>query len=86
LRKFLPIVVFFAAIAHAESLPEGPGKAATEKVCSDCHGPDLILSMGGADRAAWKEVVDDMVTRGAKATDAQVKEIVDYLAKNFPKK
>ena len=42
--------------------------------------------MGGADREAWKEVVDNMVTRGAKATDAQVKEIVDYLVKNFPKK
>jgi polyhydroxyalkanoate synthesis regulator phasin len=40
----------------------------------------------GHDRPGWKDVVDEMVDKGATATPAEVKEVIDYLVKAFPKK
>lgn len=83
--KFL-LLALVALTAHAaDPLPAGPGKAVLLKVCSDCHGPEVITGMGH-DRDGWKEIVDEMVDKGAVATPAQLKEIIDYLQKAFPKK
>ena len=80
------LLALLAVTALADDkLPEAPGKAAFVKVCGDCHGPDVVTGMGH-DRAGWKDVVDEMVDKGAAATPAEIKEIVDYLAKAFPKK
>jgi len=68
-----------------DKLPEGAGKAALEKVCTDCHGTDVVVGMGNS-REDWQDLVNEMVTKGATATKDQIKEIVDYLAKNFPQK
>jgi len=40
----------------------------------------------GHDRAGWKDLVSDMVDKGAVANEKQVSEIVDYLVRAFPKK
>jgi len=63
-------------------LPEGPGKAVTERVCAECHGLDQV-TQARMTRQGWSDVVKDMVGRGAKATDREVDEIVAYLAANF---
>jgi len=65
-------------------LPEGPGKATTQKVCGSCHGAELVLGRQ-EDRDAWAGVVNDMIERGAKGTDDEFYEVVDYLATNFSK-
>lgn len=65
-------------------LPEGPGKATTQKVCGSCHGAELVLGRQ-EDRDAWGGVVNDMIERGAKGTDDEFYEVVDYLATNFSK-
>ena len=36
------------------------------------------------DQAGWKDLVDQMASRGATATDAEFDEIVQYLAGAFP--
>jgi hypothetical protein len=36
------------------------------------------------DPAGWKSLVDEMAGRGAVATDAELAEIVQYLANAFP--
>ena len=65
-------------------MPDGPGKATTQKVCGSCHGAELVLGRQ-EDRDAWGGVVNDMIERGAKGTDDEFYEVVDYLATNFSK-
>ena len=68
-----------------DKLPEAPGKATYVRVCGTCHGPDVVTGMGH-DRAGWKDIVDEMVDKGATATQAEVLQVLEYLTKSFPKK
>lgn len=71
-----------AGSARAQ-LPEGAGKAETEKICTQCH--DLARSISlHQDRAGWQTTMDKMVTLGAQGSEKDFKAVVDYLAKNFP--
>jgi cytochrome c5 len=82
---FVPALSFWS-ISPAQSpeikLPEGEGKQVTERVCAACHGIDTVVSERHT-KAEWQRISDDMVSRGADATDEDVKTIVDYLTKNF---
>lgn len=66
-------------------LPEGEGKQVTERVCSACHGIESVVSERH-NKNEWQKVVDDMASRGADATDAELKQIVEYLTKYFAPK
>src|ERR1051326_7772968 len=66
-------------------LPEGEGKDALLKVCSKCHGPEVVMGRGHT-RDEWEQVVVQMVNGGAEGTDEEFLAVVDYLTKNFPKK
>jgi cytochrome c5 len=84
--KIFPAVLLVCASAWAaDQLPDGPGKATLIKVCTDCHGAEVVTGMSH-DRQGWKEIVDQMLEKGATADEKQIKEIIDYLAKAFPKK
>ena len=76
----------FCALGSAQSgdskLPDGEGKQAVVQVCSACHGIETAVG-GRHDKTGWQKVVDDMAARGADATDAQLKTIVEYLTKYF---
>jgi len=75
-----------AAAQGRRSLPDGPGHDTVQRVCgSTCHGAELVVAKGYT-RDSWGAVVNGMVSRGAKASDAELTEIVDYLAKNLPPK
>jgi competence protein ComEA len=65
-------------------LPDGPGKVTTQRVCGSCHGAELVLGRQ-EDREGWGTLVNDMIERGAKGTDDEFYEVVDYLATNFSK-
>jgi competence ComEA-like helix-hairpin-helix protein len=79
----LPLLISsFSPAMHAQDLPEGKGKDVLENVCGACHGVDLI-SGRRATKEGWGYIVDDMVSRGASATNEQIKTINEYLAKNF---
>lgn len=69
-------------LAQAQDLPEGKGKDLVEQVCGACHGTDLISSRR-ATKQGWSYIVDDMVSRGASATNDQIAQINDYLSKNL---
>lgn len=83
----LPAIAFVAAAlftAGAEAqLPEGPGKAETQRICSQCHELARSISLH-QDRAGWQTTVAKMAGLGAKGTDAEFKAIVDYLSAHFP--
>jgi competence protein ComEA len=80
---FSSMILFSQApAALAQDLPEGKGKDVVEMVCGACHGTDLV-SARRATKQGWSYIVDDMVSRGASASNEQVQQINDYLAKNF---
>lgn len=71
------------ASAPKRQLPDAPGKDVTQRLCgSTCHGVEILGSTGRT-RAQWTAVINSMVSRGAKATDAQLVQIVDYLTANL---
>src|SRR6202795_3374697 len=82
--KLLTLLVPFliSSLAQAQDLPEGKGKDVVEMVCGACHGTDLV-SARRATKQGWSYIVDDMVSRGASATNEQIQSINDYLAKNY---
>jgi len=63
-------------------LPDGPGKAETERICSQCHELERSISLR-QDRDAWQATTTKMVGLGAKITDKEFQMVVDYLAKNY---
>ena len=71
------------ALLARDQLPDAPGKAAVEKVCGACHPAEVIIGMR-LDRQGWKELVDEMIFKGAVATPRERAQIVAYLAKHFP--
>jgi competence protein ComEA len=79
---FRKLLFGLSAAALAQSLPEGPGKAVTERMCKPCHGLDnVVRERRTKDR--WAEIVDDMVSRGAKGTETEIDQVIDYLAAHF---
>jgi competence protein ComEA len=88
-RVFSPLAIGLLAgallmNAQAVKLPDGPGKATTEKVCGACHGAELVIGRQET-REAWGAIVNEMVQRGAVGTDDELYQVVDYLSANFSK-
>lgn len=65
------------------ALPQGLGRDLMIRVCSRCHPPELAADQQ-LDPAGWKALVDQMAAKGAEASDAELDEIVRYLATAFP--
>lgn len=63
-------------------LPDGPGKAETEKLCSNCHELARSVSLR-QDTAGWAATFDKMVTLGATATDSERQAVIEYLSAHF---
>jgi len=79
--RLLTGLIFVCAIALAQ-LPEGEGKAVTEKICNSCHGTENYVGKH-LNKDGWEEVIQEMVSQGAQASDAEFDAIVDYLTRNF---
>src|SRR5436190_19903517 len=74
-RRGLPKVGAFAPV----ELPKGGAKALVEKTCgTGCHSVEVVTSQRMNEKE-WNVVVQGMVARGAHASDAEVKVIVEYL-------
>lgn len=64
-------------------LPEGPGKAETQRLCGTCHDVDKATSLR-QDEAGWGATVLKMVDFGAKIESDEMVAVVKYLAKAYP--
>jgi competence protein ComEA len=64
------------------ALPEGTGKAALLKVCSDCHGAESAVGQLKT-REEWSKTLDEMAANGAVGTDEEWNQILEYLDRNF---
>jgi glucose dehydrogenase len=93
-RKPLPSSVTAAVAAAAGSgapkagadaavvPPPGGARSLVEKACgTSCHSMDALASQR-TDEKGWTAIVQNMVARGARVSDAEAKVIVEYLAKN----
>jgi competence protein ComEA len=69
--------------ALAVELPDGPGQAETEKLCTQCHDLGKSVSMR-QDRNGWGVTLTKMIAMGMKGTDEEMQAVLDYLAKSFP--
>jgi len=63
--------------------PPGPGRELMFRVCSGCHSVNVSASRRMSAKE-WNDLVQVMASRGAIATDEELDEISNYLAKNFP--
>ena len=67
---------------YAKTMPEGPNRELTVRVCAACHEPQRAASVR-LTREGWQEVVAKMVGLGAKGTDEEIAKVIDYLAENY---
>ena len=78
-----PILGLALALAsHAQSASGEQGRAAVQRTCSPCHSISRVTSHR-LSRAGWENVLDNMISRGAKATPDEQEQIVRYLTANF---
>ena len=70
------------AVPVQAQLPDAPGKEVTLRVCSGCHDAERSASVR-LTREGWQEVIAKMVTLGAKGTDEELTQVLNYLAENF---
>jgi len=71
--------LLLVSIAHSA---QEDGKALVQRVCTKCHALNITTGQRNSP-ARWSEVVDDMVARGAEASDAEIVKMIDYLSANF---
>ncbi len=74
-----PAVVF----GQKSKLPDGPGKDTTQRVCGVCHSVEVSVSARES-REGWNSIVLNMIERGAKGSDDEFGEVVDYLTTHYP--
>lgn len=64
-----------------QALPEGPGKALVENICSSCHSTATITRAAGFSSAReWHDLFSTMI----ELPSAQANTIATYLAEHFP--
>jgi competence protein ComEA len=63
-------------------LPDGPGKAVLQKLCSQCHELEKSYSLK-QDRAGWQRTMEKMASAGMKSTEQEYNAVLEYLVKNF---
>lgn len=87
--RLMPRLAFFAVVfvlgsaALAQQLPEGPGRAETEKLCKQCHEVARSISPR-LDRDGWGQTMTKMTAFGMKSTSEEYALVLDYLVKNYP--
>jgi quinoprotein glucose dehydrogenase len=63
--------------------PVGDAKVLMEKTCgTTCHSIEVVTTQRMSANE-WNAVVQNMVARGARASDPEMKAIVEYLSKTF---
>jgi len=74
--------IFTATLFSADLLPEGPGRAATLRVCGKCHSPELAASLHQS-RSAWEDTIVKMMKLGAQGSDEELEAVLGYLSSHF---
>ncbi|MDX1485428.1 MAG: cytochrome C [Alphaproteobacteria bacterium] len=78
----LLVPLLMAAQAHAQGLPDGPGKPLVEAACLSCHKARNITRSSGYTAQGWKELIGTMMDLSRNPEDEAA--ITAYLARHFP--
>ena len=62
--------------------PAGPGREVLERMCTRCHGLNVVTGQR-MNAQQWSDEVRDMISRGAVGSDEDVRQVVAYLAAHF---
>ena len=62
------------------------GRAILDRVCTVCHGLRAIEKYSYSSPDAYKDLVSDMISRGAVISDEEIATIVEYLYKTYGQK
>lgn len=66
----------------ADQPPVDPGLAAMQVKCVTCHDAGFITQVKRP-KGDWRDLINQMIGRGADVSDAEADEIQAYLEKNF---
>lgn len=80
--RSLVLILSAASVCSAIVLPDGPGKATTERVCGKCHSPEKAATLH-QDRSQWEDTIAKMIKLGAQGSDEEFESVLNYLSKNF---
>jgi competence protein ComEA len=69
-------------VALGAGMPDGPAKNLTVRTCGQCHEPQRVAALR-LTRDGWDEVIAKMAGLGAKATDDEFAQILDYLSEHY---
>lgn len=78
----LEIALCFAVTVATPQLPPGQGGVIVQRRCTSCHALSVVTSKR-ASKPQWRQLVNQMVTRGAQIPDGEIPTVIDYLAANF---
>jgi competence ComEA-like helix-hairpin-helix protein len=84
LRLYFVFVLLAATLTVSGQLPDGKGKDAVRKICTSCHELETVTSTLRT-KIGWQRNVDDMISRGAEGSDADMEAVVEYLTTYFGK-
>lgn len=79
---FLSLSFYLSDAGAQSSLPDGPGKPETIRICGQCHAAERGAAVR-LTREGWQDVIAKMVALGARGTDAELAAVLDYLSANF---
>ena len=85
LTPICSMLLFAAAVGISQAavtLPDGPGKAETVKLCSKCHSMEQTVSLR-LPRSGWTETIAKMVNLGADGSNEEFAASLEYLVKNY---
>src|SRR5271156_97886 len=75
--------LFALGQAPVSQLPDGPNRETVQRICSGCHSVQMFTGRGMT-REQWSGVVSNMIGRGAKISDEEFDQVVEYLGKTLP--
>jgi competence protein ComEA len=81
--KTVSLLLMATCALMAQQLPDGPGRAETERLCKQCHEMARSISLR-QDRAGWQTTMNKMVAFGMRASEEEFHLVVDYLVKHYP--
>jgi competence ComEA-like helix-hairpin-helix protein len=84
LRLYFVFVLLAATLTVSGQLPDGKGKDPVRKICTSCHELETVTSTLRT-KIGWQRNVDDMISRGAEGSDADMEAVVEYLTTYFGK-
>lgn len=80
---WLFLILLVGGTAAAQQLPDGPGKAQLEKMCTQCHELSRSVSLR-QDRDGWSQTMGKMAAFGMKSTDNDFGLVLTYLTLHYP--